>query len=198
MNVEIPYTTTVRPDTGVTNPTLGFWLFLASEVMLFASLFSSYVLLRSGAASWPDQSAFLSLPLGGLNTAILFFATVAIDRARRALIAAEPRRFRLLMAASLALGAAFIAIKAVEYGDKLAMGLGPATSNFLGLYFTMTGVHALHVLAGLAVNAFLWGPGLAMWHTEPARFTQRVRLAGLYWTFVDLVWIALFVVFYLS
>ena len=67
----LPYTTTVRPDTGLTSPKLGIWLFLASEVMLFGSLFSAYALLRTGAPSWPDQSAVLNVPLATLNTVIL-------------------------------------------------------------------------------------------------------------------------------
>ena len=66
--MQIPYTTEVRPDTGLTNPKLGVWLFLASEVMLFGSLFSSYALLRTGAPSWPDQSSIVSVPLATFNT----------------------------------------------------------------------------------------------------------------------------------
>ena len=73
----------------------------------------------------------------------------------------------------------------------------PATDNFLGLYFTMTGVHALHVIAGMVVNAYPLWPGARMWHTEPERFTNRVEVAGLYWHFVDVVWIFLFPVLYL-
>jgi hypothetical protein len=83
--MEIPYTTEVRPDTGLTNPKLGIWLFLASEVMLFGSLFSSYVLLRTGAASWPDQSAVLSVPLATLNTVILISSSVTMVLAWAAL-----------------------------------------------------------------------------------------------------------------
>ncbi|HVQ15312.1 MAG TPA: hypothetical protein VMS40_17035, partial [Vicinamibacterales bacterium] len=69
--MQIPYTTEVRPDTGLTNPKLGVWLFLASEVMLFGSLFSSYALLRTGAPSWPDQSSIVNVPLATLNTIVL-------------------------------------------------------------------------------------------------------------------------------
>ena len=78
MNEAIPYTTSVRPDTGLTNPKLGIWLFLASEVMLFGSLFSAYALLRSGAPSWPDQSATLNVPLASLNTVILISSSVTM------------------------------------------------------------------------------------------------------------------------
>lgn len=197
----LPYTTEVRADTGLTSPKLGIWLFLASEVMLFGSLFSSYALLRTGAASWPDQSAVLSVPLATLNTIILISSSVTMVLAWTALApgpqAQNPARFRLYMGLTLLLGAAFLAVKAIEYGDKFAHGLFPATNTFLALYFTMTGVHAVHVLVGMAVNAYLLVSGARMWRTEPERFANRVEIAGIYWHFVDVVWVFLFPVLYL-
>jgi heme/copper-type cytochrome/quinol oxidase subunit 3 len=193
----IPYTTEVRPDTGVTNPKLGIWLFLASEVMLFGSLFSAYALLRTGAASWPDQSTIVSVPLATMNTVVLISSSVTMVMAWTSLTAGRLDRYRLYMAVTIALGAAFLVIKAIEYGDKFSHGLVPATSNFLGLYFTMTGLHAVHVVAGLIINAYLLGPGTRMWRSDAARFTNRVEVAGIYWHFVDVVWIFLFPVLYL-
>ena len=195
--MQIPYTTTVRPDTGLTNPKLGIWLFLASEVMLFGSLFSSYALLRSGAPSWPDQSAVLSVPLATLNTVILISSSVTMVLSWVALQSHNVARFRLYMGLTILCGVGFMVVKAIEYGDKFSHGLLPSTDNFLGLYFTMTGVHALHVLVGLLVNAYLLGPGARMWRSEPERFTNRVEIAGIYWHFVDVVWIFLFPVLYL-
>lgn len=193
----IPYTTEIRPDTGLTNPKLGIWLFLASEVMLFGSLFSSYALLRSGAESWPDQSSVLSVPLATLNTVILISSSITMVLAWAALKIGHVSRFRLYMALTLLLGAGFMGVKAFEYADKFSHGLVPATNNFLGLYFTMTGLHALHVLVGMVVNAYLLGPGVRMWQAQPERFTNRVEIAGIYWHFVDVVWIFLFPVLYL-
>jgi heme/copper-type cytochrome/quinol oxidase subunit 3 len=205
----IPYTSEARPDTGLTNPKLGMWLFLASEVMLFGSLFSSYVLLRSGSGTWPDQSSVVSVPLAALNTVVLIASSVTMVLAWAALAAhgargggpdAERRtvaKYRLYMGLTFLGGAVFMAVKAVEYGDKFSHHLYPATNNFLGLYFTLTGLHAFHVLAGMVVNAYLWGPGVRMWRTERQRFTNRVEVAGIYWHFVDVVWIFIFPVFYL-
>jgi heme/copper-type cytochrome/quinol oxidase subunit 3 len=189
--LDIPYNTTARPDTGVTNATLGIWLFLASEIMLFGSLFSAYALIRSGAEQWPDQSAVLSVPLGAFNTALLVLSSFTFGRARAAVGS------RKYLGATILLGVLFLGIKAFEWNDKLAHGLVPATNNFLGLYFTMTAVHAAHLAAGILVNAYLWGPGLRMHRHEPARYAGRVAVARLYWNFVDVVWIALFVVLYL-
>ena len=193
----IPYTTQARPDTGLTNPKLGIWLFLASEVMLFGSLFSSYALLRSGAPTWPRQFEVLSVPLAALNTVVLIASSVTMVLAWAALKNKSVQRYRLFMGLTLAGGAIFLVVKAIEYSEKFSHGLYPSTSNFLGLYFTMTGLHAIHVIAGMIVNAYLWGPGVKMWSTEPERFTNRIEVAGIYWHFVDLVWIFLFPVLYL-
>ena len=195
--MDIPYTTEVRPDTGVTNPKLGIWLFLASEVMLFGSLFASYVLLRVGAPTWPDQSAVLNVPLAALNTVILIASSVTMVLAWYALKHENLSRYRLFMGLTLLGGAGFLVVKVVEYGDKFSHGLLPSTDTFLALYFTLTGLHALHVIGGMIVNAYLWLPGVRMWATQPARFTNRVEIAGIYWHFVDVVWIFLFPVLYL-
>ena len=197
MNEAIPYTTDVRPDTGLTNPKLGIWLFLASEVMLFGSLFSAYALLRSGAPSWPDQSATLNVPLASLNTIILISSSVTMVMAWASLKRSSLPQFRLYMGLTLLGGLLFLVVKVFEYGDKFSHHLYPSTSNFLALYFTLTGLHAIHVIAGMVVNAYLWLPGTRMWRTEPERFTNRVEVAGIYWHFVDLVWIFLFPVLYL-
>lgn len=195
--MDIPYTTTIRPDTGLTNPKLGIWLFLASEVMLFGSLFSAYALIRSGAPMWPDQSATLSVPLATLNTVILIASSVTMVLAWAALRNRSVPRYRLYMGLTLLGGLLFLVVKAFEYGDKFSHGLYPSTNNFLALYFTLTGLHAIHVLAGMVVNAYLWGPGTRLWDRDPVRFTNRIEVAGIYWHFVDLVWIFLFPVLYL-
>src|SRR5215216_7333998 len=111
--MEIPYTAAVRADTGVTNQKLGMWLFLASEVMLFGSLFSSYALLRSGAMTWPDQSSIVNVPLASLNTLILIASSATILRGAAAMRAGHPAAFRRLMAITAALGIAFLAIKSM-------------------------------------------------------------------------------------
>ena len=195
--MEIPYTASVRPDTGVTNQKLGMWLFLASEVMLFGSLFSSYALLRSGAMSWPDQSSLVNVPLATVNTLVLIASTVAIVRSVAALRGGNIARFRTLMGTTALLGIVFLAIKSIEYRGELAEGLRPSTNNFLGLYFVMTFLHALHVTGGVLVNLFLWGPGRVMHRQDPARFVGRVEAATLYWNFIDVIWILMFIVLYL-
>ena len=193
----LPYTTTVRPDTGLTSPKLGIWLFLASEVMLFGSLFSAYVLLRTGAPSWPDQAETLNVPLAALNTVILISSSVTMVLAWAAAAAGKLPRYRLFMGLTLLGGALFLVVKTIEYSEKFSHDLLPSTNNFLALYFTLTGLHAIHVIAGMVVNAYLLGPGTRMWAQDHLRFTNRVEIAGIYWHFVDVVWIFLFPVLYL-
>ena len=91
----------------------------------------------------------------------------------------------------------FLVIKYFEYEAKLSHGYTPSKDNFYAVYFTMTGLHGLHIIGGIIVNAYLWLPGTKMWKKEPERFTNRVEVAGLYWHFVDLVWIFLFPSIYL-
>jgi cytochrome c oxidase subunit III len=195
--MEIPYTIETRPDTGLTNPKLGIWLFLASEVMLFGSLFSSYVLLRTGAESWPVQSSILNIPLATLNTVILISSSVTMVLSWAALKMNNFGHFRRYMGLTFLLALGFLVVKGFEYGSKFEHGLLPSTNNFLGIYFVLTGLHGIHVIGGMIVNGYLWGPGARMWRTEPEKFTNRVEIAGLYWHFVDLVWIFLFPILYL-
>jgi cytochrome c oxidase subunit 3 len=197
MEIEIPYTVETRPDTGLTNPKLGIWLFLASEVMLFGSLFSSYVLLRAGSEFWPVQSEIVNIPLATLNTAILISSSVTMVMSWASLKMHDFGKYKLYMGLTFLAGVGFLIIKAIEYNEKFTHNFYPSTNNFIGIYFLMTGLHAIHVIGGMAVNGFLWGPGTKMWKTAPEQFTNRVEVAGLYWHFVDLVWIFLFPILYL-
>lgn len=195
--MEIPYTTALRPDTGVYNAKLGVWLFLASEVMLFGGLFSAYIFLRTGAPEWPHGSSILNVPLATFNTIVLITSSVTMVMSWASLMMNNFQKFRMYLGSTFLLGCVFLVIKGFEYGAKFEHGLLPSNNTFLAIYFTLTGLHGLHVIGGMIVNAYLWGPGAKMWKTNPSRFTNRVEVAGLYWHFVDLVWIFLFPVLYL-
>jgi cytochrome c oxidase subunit III len=197
--MDIPYTVEARPDTGVNNAKLGIWLFLASEVMLFGALFSSYVLLRTGAApgTWPHGREFLNVPLATLNTIILIGSSVTMVMSWASLKLNDFKKYRLYMGLTILAGFGFMIVKAFEYGAKFGHHLYPSTNTFLAIYFTLTGLHGLHVLGGMIVNGYFWGPGAKLWKTQPERFTNRIEVAGLYWHFVDLVWIFLFPTLYL-
>jgi len=196
--MEIPYAVKPHPLTGVANGKLGIWLFLASEVMLFGALFSSYVLLRVGADVWPHgRDIGLSVPLATLNTMVLIASSVTMVMSWASLKMNNFGKFKLYLAVTVILAFVFLGVKAFEYAEKFEHHHFPSTNTFFAIYFTLTGLHGLHVIGGIIVNSYLLLPGSKLWKKDPDRFTNRVEYAGLYWHFVDLVWIFLFPVLYL-
>lgn len=191
----IPYTVEPRPDTGVNNVTLGVWLFLASEVMLFGGLFSAYFMLRAGATAWP---APVHVPYAVVNTSLLFAGTVCFAIGARAARAGQVTAFRLATTAAIVLLLGFLAVKGLEYRADFAEGLYPRSSTRMALYFLLTGVHAVHVIGGviaLALIAMRIGPQTA---EGLARLVNRLHGIGLYWYFVDTIWVILLVLLYAS
>jgi cytochrome c oxidase subunit 3 len=195
--MEIPYTSSARPDTGIYNAKAGIWLFLASEVMLFGALFTSYILLRIGAPEWPRGFEELNIPLATMNTVILITSSVTMVMAWASLMLKNYGKYKLYMAATVLLACGFLVVKFFEYAHKVELGHYPSTNNFFATYFTLTGLHGLHIIGGIIVNAYLLFFGAKMWKSDPQRMTNRVEVAGLYWHFVDLVWIFLFPSLYL-
>jgi cytochrome c oxidase subunit III len=290
--MEIPYTVTARPDTGLWNAKVGIWLFLASEVMLFGGLFSAYVFLRLDAepGAWPH--GLLNVPVGTMNTAILIASSVTVVMAWASL---KMRRFRAYwwyMLVTILCGVIFLGVKLIyEWPQKFdhfgafikkdalekyeqylgnhhlaERGLPPRTeisghlhntealhdenvkeyeialdpvnaeptnplmdrphflplphtdkiakiekedveyanmflpkhSAYFASYFTITGLHGAHVLGGVIVFTYLWLPvGTKLYKRNPEHLANRVEVAGLFWHFVDLVWIFVFPLFYL-
>jgi heme/copper-type cytochrome/quinol oxidase subunit 3 len=193
--MEIPYTVEPRPDTGLYNAKLGIWLFLASEVMLFGALFSTYILLRTGNPNWVQHP--MDVPLATLNTMILISSSVTVVLAWAGLRLKNYAQFRKFGILTFLLSAGFMVVKSIEYSAEFKAGLYPWTDNYMAVYFTMTGLHGLHILGGMVVLGYFLGPGAKMWKSNPAQFTNRIEVFGLYWHFVDLVWIFLFPSLYL-
>jgi cytochrome c oxidase subunit 3 len=273
--MEIPYAVKPRPDTGLYNAKIGIWLFLASEVMLFGALFSSYILLRVGApeGTWPH--GWLDWRLGMINTIVLIASSVTVVLGWAALKMNQFGKYKMYQGITILCALAFLGIKSFEYKDKfnhyevtLTNGkivdghldrvkstikvpsfppfkiadnqagkgvlvleghtvdkhaelmhsaahvehkeieipfaeikdignYGPWHNTYTAIYFTLTGLHALHVIGGAIVIFFIWGPLASVWKKDPERYTNRVEVSGLFWHFVDLVWIFLFPVLYL-
>jgi heme/copper-type cytochrome/quinol oxidase subunit 3 len=135
--------------------------------------------------------------LATVNTIVLISSSVTMVMAWASLKRDQFSKFRLYMGATVLFGAAFLVVKYFEYSEKFHHGYFPKTNTFLAIYFTMTALHMLHVIGGMAVNSYFWGPGAKMWKTNKEQFTNRVENSGLFWHFVDLVWIFLFPVLYL-
>ncbi|MGE0704803.1 MAG: heme-copper oxidase subunit III [Vicinamibacterales bacterium] len=195
MDMNIPYTVEARPDTGLNNGKLGIWLFLASEVMLFGALFSTYIILRTGSTVWPHGA--LNVPLGTINTAILISSSVTMVFAWATLKMNQFSKHRMYLLATIVLALVFLVNKFFEYREHLSHGTPPSASTFDAIYFTLTGLHGLHIVGGVVVMLYFLGPGASLWKKNPDQFANRIEFTGLYWHFVDLVWIFLFPVLYL-
>jgi cytochrome c oxidase subunit III len=290
--MEIPYTISTRPDTGLWNAKIGIWLFLASEVMLFGGLFSAYVFLRLDAppGMWPH--GLLNVPVGTMNTAILILSSVTVVLAWASLKMRKYRAYWWYMLATISCGIIFLTVKlAYEWPQKFEhfgayikpaalekyepylgnhrleekglpprleisghlkdeeqlkdpnvkeievyldpvnaeptsptmdrphflyvppthkigkiekvdveriTSFGPWHSAYFASYFTITGLHGLHVLAGVLVFIYMWLPvSKKLYQHNPEHLANRVEVCGLFWHFVDLVWIFVFPLFYL-
>ncbi|MBL7014151.1 MAG: cytochrome c oxidase subunit 3 [Candidatus Marinimicrobia bacterium] len=197
--MEIPYNVEERQDTGMYNAKLGIWLFLASEVMLFGGLFSAYVFLRMGdiTGTFASGSQELNVPLATFNTLVLISSSVTMIMSWVSLKLGDIKKFKLHLGSTLLLAGVFLVVKYFEYTAKFHHGIYPDTSTFFAIYFTLTGLHMIHILGGMVVIFYFLVPGSKMMKTEPERFTNRIETVGLYWHFVDLVWIFLFPILYL-
>jgi cytochrome c oxidase subunit III len=189
--------------------TLGMWVFLATEVLFFGGMFTGYTLYRGTYNdAFAEASRHLDIVLGTINTAVLLCSSLTMAMAVYQAQSNNRRMTMVFLLATMALGALFLGIKFYEYHHKYEEGLipglhfnwpgtahGPYAAIFYVFYFVMTGVHALHMVVGLGIMTFL----LIM--TRKGTFTPEyytpVEMGGLYWHFVDIVWVFLFPLLYL-
>lgn len=192
--------------------TVGMWIFLATEVLFFGGLFLGYAAYRFAyPADFRAAGEHTLLLAGASNTAILLISSFIMALAVRAAELQHRRLLVWLLAATALFGLVFLGIKAVEYSTEIREGLlpGPAFHPpgsvvgsaldhhriFFSFYFTMTGLHAVHVTVGIAL---ILGYAWRAWRTrELARLATGIDLLGLYWHFVDIVWVFLFPLIYL-
>jgi cytochrome c oxidase subunit 3 len=189
-----------------TGARIGMWLFLFTEVLLFGALFIVYaVYLSSYGWQFGRGSAELSIPVGATNTVILLTSSLTMALSIAALQRSDKKLSLRMLNATLLCACAFLVIKAFEWGGKFEHGIYPGSDRmldllkgeviFFSLYFTMTGLHALHVLLGVVV--ILWARGRVRRGLVTAERGVLLENIGLYWHLVDLVWIFLFPLFYL-
>lgn len=174
---------------------VGMWWFLASEIMVFGGLIGSYILSRIAAGGWVAERAHVNTRLAVINTLVLLTSSLTVVEAHAAVEAQQQTRARRFMLVTVLLGCTFLCIKGLEYSGEIEHGLTPSSGLFWSFYYTMTGLHGLHVLAGIVINFCLFiAAGGRGWKT----IQHRVEYAGLYWHFVDVVWIFLFPLLYLA
>jgi cytochrome c oxidase subunit III len=188
---------------------LGMWIFLATEILFFGGLFMAYGAIRYFyPGTFLAAHEYLSVPMGGLNTVVLISSSFTMALAVRAAQLGDRRQLMALLGATLALAFVFLGVKAFEYHHKIELGLLPGKFYraqalglaglphiFFGIYFTMTGLHALHVVIGMGV--IVWMLLRARRGDFSAGYYTPVENVGLYWHLVDLIWIFLFPLLYL-
>ncbi|MCM8794228.1 MAG: cytochrome c oxidase subunit 3 [Candidatus Omnitrophica bacterium] len=182
-------------QTGIPTAKLGMWLFLASEVMMFAGLLGAYIVLRAGLPDWPHASEELNVAAAVVNTVILLSSSMTMALTVAAVHYADKVKIRLFLGLTILLGTAFLGVKGYEYSLKFHHGHLPGSGIFWDCYFTLTGIHGLHVLLGVFAN--LWILSLTLRRDFVEKKGHLVEISGLYWHFVDVVWIFLFPMVYL-
>jgi cytochrome c oxidase subunit III len=185
---------------------LGMWVFLVTEVMFFGGLFMAYLLYRTlYPAAWLAGSHELNEVLGGLNTVVLICSSLTMALAVRAAQVGARMAQIVNIILTMGFGTTFLVVKYYEYAAKFEHHLvpgahfdptrEPAQQLYFSLYFMMTGIHALHMVVGLGIMAWiLYGAWKGHFNAE---YFAPVEIAGLYWHFVDIVWIFLFPLLYL-
>jgi cytochrome c oxidase subunit 3 len=188
--------------------TLGMWVFLVTEVLFFGGLFLTYAVYRSFyPAAFSAASHELDILLGGINTAVLITSSLTMALAVHAAQLGQRRLLMIFLVVTMVLGTVFLGIKAVEYYHKFAEHHVPGATFqferehqrhaqiFFSLYFIMTGLHAIHMIIGIAVLLVMW---IWAWRGRiTSDYAAPIEISGLYWHFVDIVWIFLFPLLYL-
>lgn len=173
----------------------GFWLYLMSDAIIFALLFSTYAVLSATAPSGADGRELFSLTRVSVETALLLLSSLTFGMASVALATGHTSRAFPWLRLTFALGAGFVALEVSEFSGMIAAGAGPDRSGLLSAYFALLGAHGLHVAMGLVwiviltVQLWLQGP-------TPQTLSRLMRL-GLFWHFLDIVWIGIYSVVYL-
>jgi heme/copper-type cytochrome/quinol oxidase subunit 3 len=193
----IPYSTRVRPDTGLTNGRLGTALFLLSEVMFYGGLFSAYVFLRSSASEWPAAGAPIRSDMG---VAALVFQLIAAAAVFMAWMRLRKDSRSSVIALSLVTAIAstgFIAILGVQHRMLASESTVAATSTYHAVYFLIAEIHRLHVAAGAVLAAYMMGPGRTLQLRDSMAYANRVTCIAWYWIFLAAAWVVTFVLFHI-
>ena len=181
---------------GVDTKKLGMWTFLGSEVMLFTGLIATYLVFRGKSLDGPTPAELFADPtIVAFNTLVLLCSSLTMVLAHEAVERGNKRRFFTFILATAALGTLFLSVQVFEYGKLIDEGLGLGVNMFGASFFTLTGFHGAHVSVGVLLLLLTAIRGWRKGFTK--EYPLGVEMIGLYWHFVDLVWVVIFTLVYL-
>ena len=188
---------TSRSATGIPTGRLAVWWLLASEIFIFGGLIACYILYRLNNPWWGGEAVFTKVPAGAFNTFVLLTSSLFIVLAHDAAEEKDLNRAFKFIWYTIGGGLVFLLVKYYEYSSKLFIDdpellKTPLTNTYWSFYYTATGLHALHVIGGMFIMA------LISFDLKKGHNLHRVELIGLYWHFVDIVWIFLFPLLYIA
>ena len=181
---------------GVDTKKLGMWTFLGSEVMLFTGLIATYLVFRGKSLEGPTpQEMFADVTIVAFNTLVLLCSSLTMVLAHEGVEHNDRKRFFLFILATAALGALFLSVQVFEYSKLIGEGMNLGVNLFGASFFTLTGFHGAHVTVGVILLLITALRGWRQGFTN--QFPLAVEMIGLYWHFVDLVWVVIFTLVYL-
>lgn len=183
---------TTRSVTGVPTGRLAVWWVIASEIVIFGGLLGSYIMHRLGHPEFGDYASHTNTMAGAFNTFVLLTSSLTIVLAHQAAERKDgARAFKFIWFTILG-GLTFLLVKSFEWTHEIQLGFTITKNAFWSFYYTAAGLHALHVIGGMVIM------GIISFDAKQNKELQRVELIGLYWHFVDLVWIFLFPLLYIA
>ena len=183
---------TTRSAAGISTPRLAVWWIIVSEIVIFGGLLGSYIMHRLAHSAWADYAANTNTMIGAFNTFVLLTSSLFAVLAHQAAERGEGKEAAKFLYMTTAGGLVFLCVKAFEWSYEISHGMTITANTFWSFYYTAAGIHAAHVVAGMIIMLFV---------AQTARRNaelQRVEIIGIYWHFVDVVWIFLFPLLYIA
>jgi heme/copper-type cytochrome/quinol oxidase subunit 3 len=183
---------TNRSATGVPTGRLSVWWLLASEIVIFGGVLASYIMHRIGHTEFGDYASHTNVWAGGFNTFVLLTSSLFAVLAHQAAERGDGKKAAKLLCLTIGGGLIFLVVKSFEWSHEIQLGYTIQTNAFWSFYYTAAGLHGLHVIGGMIAM------GLVALRAMKNEELQRVELVGIYWHFVDVVWIFLFPLLYIA
>ncbi len=183
---------TRRSATGIPTGKLAVWWVIGSEIVIFGGLLASYIMYRLTHDQWSIEAAHTNVIAGSINTFLLLTSSLFIVLAHNAAEKGQGKKAFKYIWLTILGGLGFLIVKSIEWTGEITHGFTIFKSVFWGFYYTAAGLHALHVIGGLVIMAII------SFDAFKGKNLQRVELIGLYWHFVDIVWIFLFPLLYIA